>query len=57
MKLDMIYEGHWVLSPDKYPGLIPSLKGKIKRPKRHSFLLYPDDRERFIAWSKGNKKS
>jgi hypothetical protein len=53
MKLRTIKEGHWDLSPDDYPGLIPSLRGKFKRPKRHSFLLNPDDRERFINWSKG----
>lgn len=55
MKLSFILEGHWDLAPGKYPGLIPSLRGKVKPSKRHSFLLHPDDRDRFIKWSKGGK--
>lgn len=52
-----IREGHWVVAPGDYPGFIPSLKGKVKKANRHSFLLHPDDRSRFIKWSgvKGGK--
>ena len=41
-------EGHWQVAPGEYPGMIPSLKGKVKKAKRHSFLVNPEDRERFL---------
>jgi len=51
MKLRLIAEiGHWDLAPGKYPNSM--LKDKPKKPKRHSFLLDPSDREKFIEWSK-----
>ena len=46
MKINNIAEGHWTISPGRYPGTL--YKGK-KKPKRHSFLLNPDDRERFAS--------
>jgi len=53
MKLKNILEcGHWDLAPGAYPNsMIKTKKGK---PKRHSPLLYPNDRQRFMAWGKGN---
>ena len=59
MKLQMINnirlcEGHWVVAPGKYPNSI--VKGKkVKKAKRHSFLVDPDDQKKFIKWSKGSK--
>lgn len=44
MRLAHITEGHWEIAPGKYPG---SMYKGSKKPKRHSFLLHPDDRERF----------
>ena len=44
MRLRYIQEGHWTIAPGRYPGSM--YKGK-KKAKRHSFLLYPDDRDRF----------
>lgn len=46
MRLSQIIEGHWVAAPGKYPG---SLYNGKKKAKRHSFLLNPDDRERFAS--------
>jgi hypothetical protein len=52
MKLRRISEGHWMLAPGKYPGsMLKKIPGK---PKRHSFLLHPKDRGKFIKW--GSKK-
>ncbi len=52
---ESIKEGHWVVATGDYPGLVPSLRGKLKKPRRNSFLLHPDDRSKFIKWSKGTK--
>tara|TARA_R110000751_G_scaffold112718_4_gene211718 strand:+ start:5988 stop:6167 length:180 start_codon:yes stop_codon:yes gene_type:complete len=59
MKLKMINnielcEGHWVVAAGNYPNSI--VKGKkVKKAKRNSFLVDPDDRKRFLKWSKGSK--
>lgn len=54
MKLKSIAEcGHWDLAPGKYPN--STIKNKVNKPKRHSILLDPSDREKFVAWSKGVK--
>ena len=55
MKLKQINEGFWTLPPGDYPNSliksIPKAKDtKEGKPKRHSMLLHPDDRERFIKW-------
>lgn len=55
MKLRQILEGHWTLAPGDYPNsvlsTIPVAKDtKEGKPKRHSPLLHPTDRERFIKW-------
>lgn len=61
MRLRMInnvklLEGHWAVAPGKYPNSI--VKGKkVKKAKRHSFLVDPDDRGRFLKWSKTGKAS
>ena len=55
MKLSWINENHWTLAPGKYPGSM--VKDIPDKPKRHSFLLHPDDREKFIKWGKRNKSS
>ena len=60
MKITMINnfrinEGHWVVAPGNYPNSI--VKGKkVKKAKRHSFLVDPDDRNRILKWSKGLSK-
>ncbi len=55
MKLRQISEGHWTLAPGEYSNSIlnsiPVAKDtKEGKPKRHSPLLHPNDRERFIKW-------
>lgn len=56
MKLKSILEcGHWDLAPGVYPNSM--IKTKKNKPKRHSPLLHPDDRERFISWSKGESNA
>lgn len=52
MKLKFIAEGYWTLAPGKYPNSI--LKVTPNKPKRHSPLIKPSDREKFIRW--GGKK-
>lgn len=55
MKLNILYEcGHWTLIPGVYPN--STIKTKKDKSKRHSPLLYPDDREKFIEWSEDDKK-
>lgn len=55
MKLRQISEGHWTLAPGSYPNsmldTVPVAKDtKEGKPTRHSPLLHPKDRERFIKW-------
>ncbi len=55
MKLRQISEGHWTLAPGSYPNSIlddiPVAKDtKEGKPERHSPLLHPKDRERFMRW-------
>ena len=53
MKLKSIAEGHWTLAPGKYPNAI--IKNIPNKPKRHSPLIEPSDRDKFIKW--GHDKS
>jgi hypothetical protein len=52
MKLRQISEGHWTSAPGEYPNsTLDSIPvAKEGKPKRHSPLIHPDDRERFIKW-------
>ncbi len=55
MRLQQILEGFWTLPPGNYPNSIiksiPIAKDtKEGKAKRHSSLLHPDDRDKFIRW-------
>ncbi len=61
MKLHQISEGFWTLAPGNYPNsmlkTIPKAKDtKEGKPQRHSMLLHPQDRERFIKWGSKEKQ-
>lgn len=50
MKLNWICEGHWQVAPIKYPNsLAKPGKGRM------SPLLHPEDREKFMKWTKGKR--
>lgn len=55
MKLRSIAEGFWTLPPGKYPNSLVKSIPKAddtgeEQAQRHSPLLHPNDRERFIRW-------
>ena len=55
MRLCQINEGFWTLAPGNYPNSILKSIPKAKdtkegKPKRHSPLLHPDDRDHFVKW-------
>jgi hypothetical protein len=54
MKLRQILEGHWTLAPGEYPNSM--VKSIPDKPERHSPLLHPSDREKFIKWGQRKKK-
>lgn len=56
MRLNLLYEDHWepiAGHPGKMGNKDPRAKKNKKRP---SFLLYPNDRERFVKWMNGKQK-
>lgn len=54
MKLQQIAEGFWTLAPGKYPNSL--VKDIPDKPQRHSPLLHPSDRTKFINWGKRKKR-
>jgi hypothetical protein len=55
MKLRQISEGFWTLAPGDYSNSLVKSIPKAKdtgegKPRRHSPLLHPDDRDRFVRW-------
>lgn len=62
MKLCQISEGHWTLAPGHYPNsmldAVPVARDtKEGKPTRHSPLLHPKDRDRFIKWGHEDEKA
>jgi hypothetical protein len=58
VKLKQIIEGFWTIAPGDYPNSLIKTVLKAKdtkegKPKRHSPLLHPNDRDRFIKWGFG----
>lgn len=55
MKLNLLYE-YWEPIAG-HPGKLGELDSRTKKKKRLSFLIHPEDRERFLKWSSKKRKA